>query len=244
MLRSQRWPWMTANPDGLILADQHGYEGKTCNQWLAHEWGSPDDPLIPDHAELQAQWCMAVTGWSGWWVACLIGGQSNMYRFVHRDDVLIDSLVQVSYQFWTHNVLGNVAPDIDGSSALVDELKSRYPLADPNTEVQLSVDDFDLLAMLREKAKQAVKDAKEDDEAVKNRVRNFLGSKERLMCGELQIASWKHTKRFAEKKFRDAHPDIAAQYATTVPAVDVERLAKEKPDLYREFCSRELRFND
>jgi hypothetical protein len=64
------------------------------------------------------------------------------------------------------------------------------------------------------------------------------------MCGDDQVATWKHTRKFSEKKFRDAEPELAAQYVTTVEVADVERLAAEHPDTYRRFCSRELRFAD
>ena len=125
MLRSQRWPWMLANPDGLITDKRVGYEGKTCTIWKAHEWGDPDNPLVPDHAELQAQWCMAVTGWDAWWVACLIGGQRNVYRHVERDDELIGDLVEISREFWNRNVLDDAEPDVDGSRGCADFLKAR-----------------------------------------------------------------------------------------------------------------------
>lgn len=244
MLRSQRWPWMLANPDGLILDDRHGYEGKTCSAYQLHEWGSADDPLIPDHAELQAQWCMAVTGWTGWWVAVLIGGQHNRYRFVHRDDRLIEHLVQVSHDFWTRNVLADVEPEVDGSEALARELKARNKVSAPESEVQIRGDEFDLLRLLHGKATQALGDATADVEAVKNRVRKHLGDREQLRCGDQTLATWKTTRKFAAAQFRKAHPELWAQYQRPATAFDAESFEKDNPALFREFCSRVLNFND
>lgn len=243
MLRSQRWPWMLANPDGLC-SDGRGYEGKTCSPWQAHEWGTESDPLVPDHAELQAQWCMAVTGWPGWWVACLIGGQRNVYRLVERDDGLIGQLVEIGRAFWHNHVLAEVPPPVDGSDACTRLLTERFPLADLDTTVEIDPEERDEIAVLREKAIAAEKAAKADYDAVKNRIRTVMGTAETLMCGDDQIATWKHTNRFSDRKFRDARPDLAAEYTRQVDATDTERLAADHPTIYRRFCSRELRFSN
>lgn len=243
MLQSARWPWMLANPDGLC-SDGHGYEGKTCTLWLAHEWGSDSDPLIPDHAELQAQWCMAVTGLDGWWVACLIGGQRNVYRHVSRDDGLIADLVSISRQWWEQHVLADQGPPVDGSAAVTALLTERFPRATAGTEVTIGIEDRDELLIARGKAAQAVKDAERELDAVKNRVRKLIGASERLVCDGKPVATWKHTSRFKAAEFAKAHPELAAEYVTTVPAVDTDRLAVDHPDTYRRFCSRSLRFTD
>lgn len=243
MLQSQRWPWMLTNPDGLV-SNGYGYEGKTCSLWKAHEWGSTANPTVADHAELQAQWNMAVTGYTGWHVACLIGGQRNVYRLVERDDELIAFLVDLSREFWFDHVLADVAPPVDGSAAVSNLLVERYNLARAGSNVDITADERDNLVAAREAAKESVRKAKLADDEVKNRVRQIMGDAEDLYCGEERLASWKHTKKFAEVKFRKAHPDLAEEYVATVDAVDIERLAAERPELYRQFCSRELRFTD
>ncbi len=243
MLQSTRWPWMLANPDGMC-SDGDGYEGKTCSLWLGHEWGTDSDPLIPDHAELQSQWCMAVTGLDGWWVACLIGGQRNVYRHVARDDGLIGDLVTISRQFWEQHVIADREPPVDGSAAVTRLLTERFPRANAGTEIDLSIEDRDELLILRGKALQAERDAKRDGDAVKNRVRKLLGESERLMSDGKQVATWKHTSRFKAAAFTKAEHALAAEYRTTVSVVDIERLAADHPATYRSFCSRELRFTD
>jgi putative phage-type endonuclease len=243
MFQSTRWPWMLANPDGLA-SDGRGYEGKTCSPWLAHEWGEQSDPLVPDHAELQAQWCMAVTGLTGWWVACLIGGQRNVYRLVNRDDAMIADLVSLSRDFWFDNVIGGVEPAIDGSAACTAFLAKRFPLSQEDTAVEISADDWFTLAVDREKTLQGEKDAKRDADAVKNRIRKVMGTAERLMCGDDQVATWRHIRKFKEAAFAKAEPELASKYVTTKPVTDVERLAADHPETYRRFCTRELRFTD
>lgn len=242
MLRSARFSWMFANPDGLC-SDGYGYEGKTCSLWKAHEWGTEQEPLIPDHAELQAQWCMAVTGLQGWWVACLIGGQRNVSRFVRRDDDLIGDLVLISRDFWHDHVLADVEPPIDGSKACTSLLTERYALSDPTADaVEVPAVVRDELVAARESATEAEKTAKAAHEAVKNRVRMLLGSAERLVCDDDTVWTWQHTERFAYAKFRQAYPALWSKYQKAATVLDVDALSTEHSDIYRQFCTRELRF--
>lgn len=242
MLRSARFPWMLANPDG-ICSDGYGYEGKTCSLWKAHEWGTEQDPLIPDHAELQAQWCMAVTGLAGWWVACLIGGQRNVSRFVQRDDDLIGDLVLISRDFWHNNVLADVQPPVDGGKACTALLTERYGLSDPGAEVvEIPAVVRDELVAERERATAAEKKAEKAHEAVKNRVRMLLGPSERLVCDDTTVWTWQHTDRFKHAAFRKACPELWAKYQKPATVLDVDALATAEPEIYRQFCTRELRF--
>lgn len=238
--RSREWPWMLANPDGLC-SDGAGYEGKTCSQWLAHQWR---DGQTADHAELQAQWGMAVTGLPAWHVAVLIGGQHNEYRLVERDHDLIAVLVDVSHRFWHEHVLTGQPPDWDGSDAAVKYLTDRYPTADVDTIADIDLDERDEIARLREKTLAGEKAAKADAEALKNRVRALIGSKEQLMCEDAVVATWRNTGQFSEKRFRAEHADLATQYTqpTTVDLLDTEALERDHPDVYRTCRARRLDF--
>ncbi|MGW4488430.1 YqaJ viral recombinase family nuclease [Amycolatopsis sp. NPDC004368] len=240
--RSREWPWMLANPDG-ICSDGAGYEGKTCSQWVAHEW---KDGQTADHAELQAQWGMAVTGLPAWHVAVLIGGQHNEYRLIERDDELIEVLVDVSCRFWKDHVLGGEPPAWDGSDAATKYLRERYPVADEERIVNVDEDERDEIVRLHEKTAAAEKAAKADADAVKNRVRGLLGDAEQLMCGEAVVATWANSGKFLEKQLRAEHPDLAAEYTRAVAedVLDVERLAEEHPEVYTACRARVLKFKN
>lgn len=238
--RSVEWPWMFANPDG-ICSDGAGYEGKTCSQWLAHQW---KDGQAADHAELQAQWGMAVTGLPAWHVAVLIGGQHNEYRLVERDDDLIGVLVDVGRRFWHDHVLTGEPPAWDGSEAAVQYLTERYPTAGVGTIADVDQDERDEIARLREKTMAAEKAAKADSEALKNRVRDLIGESEQLMCGDAVIATWRNTGQFSEKRFRAEHAELAAKYTRpfTVVQIDAAALAADHPDIYTACRARRLDF--
>lgn len=248
MFRSTEYPWMLANPDGLVVTSTglEGYEGKTCGPWQAHEWGTVDEPLVADHAELQAHWGMAVTGLPGWWVACLIAGQRNVYRYVPRDDAIVNDLVEISKHWWHTYVLGDAEPPADGSDACKAYISKRYRLASPGTSVEVDAEEFEELAGLRSKLLQAEKDATRDHDALKNRVRRHIGEAAALRSGDKVLATWDHTKKFKHAEFAKAEPELYAKYcvAKSVNVLDVDRLANEKPAIYRAYCSRVLSFND
>jgi putative phage-type endonuclease len=93
LLAHPEHPWMLANVDRLItadpvlLVDEHGvYEGKTTNAFARADWGTEDDPKVPDHALLQSHHYLAVTGLPYAYVAVLIGGQRLVWRRVERDE--------------------------------------------------------------------------------------------------------------------------------------------------------------
>lgn len=237
-LRSSRWPWMLANPDGLT-DDGGGYEGKTTSAWLAHEWA---EDQTPDHAELQAQWCMAVTGLSHWYVAGLIGGQRLETRRVERDPALISQLVEISGRFWREHIETSIAPAVDGSSAMTDLLSRRFPQASANSVAEVDEATAEELVTEKERAAAAEKDAAEQHEAVKNRIKNLIGDRERLVTGDREIATWRNTGRFSEKQFTRDHPELASEYECSTTTLDTKRLAADHPETYAAYRARTLRF--
>lgn len=240
MLRSVRWPWMLANLDGLC-SDGDGYEGKTTSVYNAADW---DDDQVADHAELQAQWCMAVTGLDAFHIACLIGGQRNVYRRVKRDNVLIGDLVQIGDDLWHNHVLTGQPPAVDGSDACTAFLTAHYPAVLVDDAVRIDPATRDDLVLAKEKAAQAEKDAARDHAEVKNRARRLIGDRSRLECDGKVVATWGHINKLNEKAFRAAEPDLAAAYTRPVSRVelDVDALKTDHPELYSAYRQRQLRF--
>lgn len=239
-LRSVRWPWMLANPDGTC-SDGSGYEGKTAGTWQAVEWAKGQ---TADHAELQANWGMAVTGLNGWWVACLIAGQRNVYRHIDRDDALIGELVAIGERFWTWHVEPRVEPDADGSQACTDILNARYPQPGDGVEVQVDDEIADQLAADKTQAAATEKAAHAEHEQVKNRARQLLGHAERLAVGERVVATWTQIEALNMGRLAADHPDLVEQYTAPVKAdeFNVDAFRVEQPDIYKAYRQRRLHF--
>lgn len=119
-------PFLGANLDRVIL-DQgtrarvvngqlRGAAGvlecKTGSAYAAGEWGNEhDDDAIPTQYATQGMGYLAVTGLP--WVdfACLIGGQRFVIKRLHRDEEVIQVILDRCEEFWFKHVVARVPPE-------------------------------------------------------------------------------------------------------------------------------------
>lgn len=115
LLQSEERPFMLANLDGICEHPDYGpviFEAKTASAYKASEW----EDSIPDEYLLQIQHYMSVTGYSGAYIAVLIGGNTFRWKFIERDEELIAAMIELEADFWNH-VQNNTPPPLDGSGA-------------------------------------------------------------------------------------------------------------------------------
>lgn len=225
-LRSNTRPWQQFNPDGLF-SDGGLLECKNTSQWMAGDWNGQ----VPDHAELQVQHGMAVTGASHAYVAGLVGGNRLIVERIERDDTLIDLINTTEAAFWQH-VLDDTEPPVDGSTATRAALVRKFPIEDRPVEVPLEVGaaiQADWHAgHAEEKAGKARKKAAE------NRARALMAGGNRLVTdGHV----WARIKGgvFAPKKFETEMPGVADLYRKKVEVIDLDAIKAEQPAVFRKF---------
>jgi len=129
LLQSEAHPFMLANLDNVCEALNFGpyiFEAKTSSAYRASEW----DDSIPDEYMLQIMHYMAVTGYKGAYIAVLIGGNTFRWKFIERDDELIDIIIRLEGEFW-EKVQSNIPPALDGSEASAKFLGERFPNSIP-----------------------------------------------------------------------------------------------------------------
>ena len=124
LLQSEEHPFMLANLDGVINLNGEMciFEAKTASAYKLDGWQSD----IPPEYMLQVQHYMAVTGASKAYIAALIGGNHFEYRLIERDDEMIAKIIAMEKLFWEVNVLGGIAPEIDGTKATTEFFNSKY----------------------------------------------------------------------------------------------------------------------
>jgi putative phage-type endonuclease len=241
-LRAAARPWMLANPDGLCHGINAGYEGKTCSSFQAAEWAHGQ---TSDHAELQAQWGMAVTGLDTWWVAVLIGGQRNEYRRIDRDPALIADLTDIAERFWRDHVEPRVAPDPDGSDACTTAIKNRFAHARADTDAVVDDDLADDLADAKTAAADNEQVAARAHEQVKNHARLLIGDRERLVTTSGRVvATWRHINQLDMGRLTANRPDLVDDYTRPVrrDEFDTDAFQRDHPDVYAEHRQRRLHF--
>ena len=188
LFRSNRYPFMTASFDRLLVGEDAGLECKTSNAFKREEW---DEGEIPPNYYVQCQHYMLVSGLPRWYIACLIGGNHFVSWVVERNDDDIAALEQAEIAFWD-KVQRHIMPEVDGSESSTDSLKKMYKggQAEP---VMLPQESMDLLKRLDElKALKSDIDSQTKD--IQNKLCAMLGDNEIGIIGEgdnERKVSWK-----------------------------------------------------
>lgn len=237
LLRSRVEPIMQFTPDGLCRCG--GVLETKTTSWRTEDAKTWEDGQVPDHAELQSQHGMAVTGRDHAHCVVLIDGRRPLHQVVQRDEKLIAELTQVERTFWHEHVIADVAPEIDGSDATTAALKARYGIATDEI-VSAGVEVGDLIDR-REQAKVRAKAADDELAELDNQLRATFGAASGLAVLGLVRATYVQNGSFSAKRFAADHPDLADDYMLPAVAFDAEQLKTDAPELWSRYRARVLR---
>ena len=199
-------PWQMANFDRLIVGEECGLECKTANAFKQEEWEGDN---VPDAYYCQCQWYAHLSGFEGWWIACLIGGQHFEYKYIPRNDAFIAEMLEKVTDFWENHVLAKVPPEIDGSESSSETLKKVYPQSN-SVEIALTESALNIIKHLDEldKTLAIIKEQQEQD---KNQLKLMLGDNEVGIVGDRKV-TWKTQKgrttidsKKLQKEYKDAY---------------------------------------
>lgn len=177
---------------------------KTAHQYSGHKW----DEGIPTDIRVQVQAEMFVAGTLKALVVVWIGGREFRPFWELRDDAFItEHMIPAVESFWV-NVQREVAP-LPRSLA---EINDVWP--SESAEIEATEDVFDLLGQ-RAVLLADVKDAEEEAEALKMQIALFMQTADTLTWKGKRVLTFK-TQRgrqtFNAAEFKEAHPDLAAQF--------------------------------
>ena len=187
LLQSEERPFMLANLDGICEHPDYGpviFEAKTASAYKASEW----EDSIPDEYLLQIQHYMSVTGYSGAYIAVLIGGNTFRWKFIERDEELIAAMIDLEVDFWNH-VQNNTPPPLDGSGASARFLSERFPDSVPKSQIILPDSATELLFQYEESCKQ-LEVVTEQKQRAENLLKQMMGEHEIATSGD-HIITWK-----------------------------------------------------
>lgn len=127
--------YMFANIDREIVCPTGNgvLEIKTANARQDKYWEGED---VPADYIYQVQHYLAVTGYKFAWIACLLGGQQYIQRYIERDDALIEMICRGEAEFWKC-VKDGTPPEWDGSEASEAFLKKLYSEPEKGKMVEL-----------------------------------------------------------------------------------------------------------
>ncbi|MFF5655280.1 YqaJ viral recombinase family nuclease [[Kitasatospora] papulosa] len=233
--------WMRANIDRYALDAESGavvapVELKNRSEYQLDEW----EDGVPDGPALQAHWYMAVGGWSYAWVAALVGGNKLRYHRIERDDEMTETLVDVCGSWFQRHVVEGFPPPADGLAATKDLLGRLWEVK-PGEIVEVDRAEAIELREQRTSLRARIKELDTELTAVENQMRLASEAAELAKVGKSTAWTNKQNGTFADKRFREQMPDVAARYVKTVEVTDTERLKDELPDVYNKFRARVLR---
>lgn len=210
ILQHKRFSFMLANLDGIVHDPDRGegiFEAKTASIYMAPEW----EAGIPDAYALQVQHYLAVTGMNFVYVAVLIGGNKFLWRFVERDDAVIDLIIQLESRFWKLVEL-RIPPEMDGSKASVALLNRLYPNGNQSS-IELPAEAEEFITQF-ETAQDQEKKAAEQKELAANKLKALLKEHEMGLINGRQVI-WKtiQGEKLDTKALKADKPDIYRQYA-------------------------------
>lgn len=211
LLRSKEYSFMLANLDGVCKHLSYGtcvFEAKTASTYKACEW----EDGIPIEYMLQLQHYLAITGYSGAYIAVLIGGNTLKYQFIERDEELISMLISRERDFWEH-VQSDIPPTLDGSEASAKYLKMKYPSSIAQSKVKLPEAAIELIRQYDEACEKESQFTEQKQKA-ENLLKQMLGEHEVGYVRD-RVVTWKtiSQERFDSKVLKLEHPALYKQYA-------------------------------
>lgn len=238
LMRSKAHPFMQVTVDGLT-EDGGIFESKTSTGWLSHEW---EDDQVPDHAELQVQHGMAVTGRSHAWVVGLLDGRDWFIRRIERNDAMIKTIIEMEQHFWMNYVLTGQAPPVSANA--LDALKDQHNLATPEAFKYAELEVLQELKDAYDKAKAEEKAAKKAADDSSAEIRLIVGDDMGVKVAETDqiFAKLNNDGPFSESKFKAEHPDLWEQLQVETTTLDMDTLKAEHTEIYTKFRARVLRF--
>jgi len=205
-----KYDFLGATVDRLLQDEDAGLECKTCAAWKAKEWQDED---IPQEYIIQCYHYMMVTGKPKWYIAVLIGNQEFKWKEINYDEKVLESILKKEVYFWNEFVLKNQMPLMIQRKD-TDVLEGLFPSAEEGKIVQLD-DEANVLieTLIANKSDLAACEA-----AIETNENNLKALLKDAEAGETSLYGvyWKNisTKRFDQKAFEIAHPELLAKFKT------------------------------
>ena len=208
LLSHDKYPFMYANVDRMVVGEEIGLECKTASVYNSDKW---EDGEVPEHYLIQCHHYMAVTGAKAWYIAVLILGKEFKYAKIERDEEIIENLIKIERDFWENHVLKKVMPNPDGSKAADEIIDKYYRKATKGKAIELQ--GFEDRLNRRDDIIQLMSKLEEEKKQIEQEIKLFMQD--------------------AELGFSATHKISWSRVLSS--RIDTERLKKDDPDAYSKF---------
>lgn len=203
IVRNADYPHLIGSPDRIGTKDGRDYVLECKTTAVSVTAGD-----IPRSWYCQLQFYMLLTGIGHGAVAWLSRGRDFGYEEIERNDDFCCFMASKLEAWWQTYVIGDRQPDPSPIDA---------PLAFPDSEaeaVELTAEQYTAVQRLAE-IKSSFKALEAEEAQLSNYVKSAMGVAEVATFKGEKVATWKTSKplqSFDSKGFKEAHPDLYAQY--------------------------------
>lgn len=212
VLQHDEHDFIIGNIDRKVVGQRVGYEGKVTNSYAAKHW---QDDRIPIAYELQCHHYMLVTGYVGWWIAVLVGNERFVYKYIERDEEVIDWLQALEVTFWNDHVLSGEEPAPDGKEDVTELIREHHMDIQTGKTIELVGMNSAVKRLIELKA--YIPSMEQEQKALEQQLIISMGDAEYATTNNYYIKrSIIEYKRFGNKKFRSENPEQVLGYMTEI----------------------------
>ena len=207
MFYDEKYPFMLADVDRMIVGENAGLECKTASPYSEEKWR---DDKIPLSYQLQCYHYMSVCNADAWYIAVLIYGRDFKYYRIERDDEVIENLIRIEKEFWNEYVLKQVIPDPDGSKTADVAIAERFK---ESKSITIPLTGFDERLERRQELLSLLEKIETEKRQIDQELKLYLGDAE-IAENEHYRISWKNFSRSSidEKRLKAEQPEIYKKY--------------------------------
>lgn len=182
--------WMVGSLDAVILDAEGraiaGADAKSTDFFMREDWGSKDEPIVPEGYEIQGRWYMAITDLPRWYFPVLIGKNELRFAQVERDLDTEGQMIQMVERFWFDHILPRNPPPIDWTDAARDHLRARFPESSKRIRPATKAETVDAYKWKR--LRQDLAAIERAEATAKNRVIQIIGGDDGIKIGGEKVS--------------------------------------------------------
>ena len=241
--------YLRVSPDRLYWPKGTPAEAQTAENARVLEIKSTskivDKDDLPDYWYCQIQYQMGILGASSG-TLCWISGSPTLHfdrAEIEFNRAFYDAMIERIDRFWKENILKDVAP---ADTCAADTLR-RYPQSKTGLTAEADDKTYALWQSLKD-CRSELKTLEEREETLTDALKMALGEAETLThtdngTGEVRtLATWKSALResFDEERLKKDSPETWMEYcrSETVVTLDRKALQKAKPEVYARYSAK------
>lgn len=202
------YPFAHANVDRLVIGEPDaGFEAKTTSSFEILQ--QCRNGKFPDAWYCQVVHYMMVTGAKRWYLGVLAFGHGFFHFTIERNEAEIEALVCAEAAFF-QNVENNIPPDVDGSDASLEALKTIY--SESKSE-QVDLFPVETYILAYNNLSKQIKELERKKEESAAKIQKFMGTADTGVYSNGKV-SWKTQERstFDRKKYEAENGTIPPGY--------------------------------